>query len=236
MKTNYVLKQYISYINEDFYNNIDNYDELELFVKSFVVNYCKSLKLEAPTVSFKDLKSKFRLGAYIDKNNSLFLNKRFLTKFDVFKENNNLLLVYRLFDILLHELRHMEQYKGFSLHPLLKSITKKLGRHNPSKDKGSYFNNILEIDARNYSYTVLKDIEQTKAFVNSEYYFTKEKNRQKYSYSLFQDILDENDYSKYEDLAFIKANFYGLLKENKMDYFECFENYKKIAVERIFES
>lgn len=170
-------KEMLSYINKDFYNLVKTKRDLTEFTRQLLDAYCDEKGIAPVTLTTSNFK-KNHFATYFRFTSEIKINQLLLKAFDYFRETQNFYFVQEYFDTILHELRHHEQFVSAckDFHPVVKYTSQIMKRFKAEQifDKYSYHGNPVELDARYFAYSELKENKTLSPYYLSDYYRERE--------------------------------------------------------------
>ena len=168
------LEQLLGSIDENFYYYATNPMEFENFIACIFVKACLSMDVyvNRNQVNVAYL-PKTNYGVYDQKKKTMTFNRKMIEMYDLCKMYRITYLPFRLAQTALHEARHYAQFnKSPCVDELLIRFTKicRIYENLINKYDIDYNTNPIEVDARNYAFSVLSKCPNLQKFiVNSRY-------------------------------------------------------------------
>ena len=163
-------KDMLNMIDENFYDKFPTKRKFFNFVRTFIDKFCienNLLNVEVKIKSFSDFAM-----FYFAYQKTIYISEFYSKMYETFASDKNTFFLKNFFDSLIHELRHHEQYTSTSMTPLLKNYA--VFSYDPYSrrvlDKIPYQTRPLELDARYYAYSTLKDYKFFSSYYKMEVY------------------------------------------------------------------
>ncbi len=197
---NLSTSEILASIDNNFYQNITDKNELKKFAQIFAYKYCEERNISQVYVRFIKM-NPGEMGEYGNSNFIVGINANFLKAFEIFKEIQNIDYVFEFCNTIIHELRHHEQILSFGhdIHPVVKNfavICKSLPNYGFLTNYYTYSCNPIELDARHFAYKTLSSIESFKPYLKSQSYVKIETNGLNNSFLNVVELLNDKDFVK----------------------------------------
>ncbi len=189
---NLTSRQMLEHIDENFFDLVPTKRKLMSFARILTEKFCKENNV--PDVAIQTLPMKYYNMYYLSQRKIVYISDFYTKEYDKFVENKNCYFLKSFFDSLVHELRHHVQYHSVELAPLLKNFAL-LNYFDDGFEVMSsipYMTRPHEIDARYFTFKMLKDIEFFSPYYKMKAYIYDEREVDFDSYHLVE-VLKEGD-------------------------------------------
>ena len=163
------LDELLSYFGDEFYQFVPTKEDFIWYLTEISHRIIEEngIKQFPQYNFFYNMQKNTMLGSY--SAGTIKMNNNLTNGFDYFKEKNNLHYVFKMIDSIIHETRHFLQDKQVeSVSPIVKQYYT-LDIFLPDDNNVSYFTNVYEIDARYYTYQVMKEKDNLKTYISTKY-------------------------------------------------------------------
>lgn len=222
MSSNDMLKS----IDENFYKNITNKNELKKFIQLYADKFCEEKNIAQLNVIFKKM-NKNDFAYYKNENYTITINSFFLKAFDIFKEIQSTGFLFELCETFVHELRHHEQTVGYGkdIHPIVKNfavICRSPENYGFLSEYFTYSGNPIELDARYYTHKKLQQVKIFQPYLKNNFYIYAETSEANSKYLNYAVLLNDDDFLNENNIT--KTKMY---KKNINNIISCVKNIAK---------